>query len=173
MYIRKASKKIGLSPGTLVYVGEKKDQPVNISILNYDEDGVDEFIDATVDDVLNYKPSRKVIWINVSGIHDITVIEKIGKIFELHPLLLEDIVNTNHRPKIDDYDDYLFIVLKMPRAQNDDDELHIEHICVVLGRNFIISFQETEGNVFDPVRDRIKKGKGRIQKSGTDYLAYS
>lgn len=173
MFIRKASKKIGLSPGSLIYVGEKKDQPVKISIINYDEKGVDEISDAAVDDVINFTPAKSIVWINVCGIHDITVIEQIGKAFDLHPLLLEDIVNTNHRPKLDDYENYLFVILKMPQAESTGEELQIEHVCIVLSRNIIISFQETEKNVFDPVKERIKKGKGRIQKAGTDYLAYT
>jgi magnesium transporter len=173
MYIRKASQKIGLSPGSLVYVGEKKDQPVHISILNYDADGHDEISNATLEDLTNLTPTKSMMWIHVSGIHDITVIEGIGKAFGLHALLLEDIVNTNHRPKIDDYDDYLFVVLKMPHAGNADNALEIEHVCIVIGHDYIILFQESQGSIFDPVKDRIKKGKGRLQKYGVDFLAYS
>jgi magnesium transporter len=173
MYIRKASKKIGLTPGSLVYVGEKKDQPVHISILNYNADGYDEILNASVSDVTNSTSTKSLTWIHVSGIHDIGVIESIGKAFGLHALLLEDIVNTNHRPKIDDYEEYLFVVLKMPHAGNSNNGVEIEHVCIVIGHDYIILFQENPGPVFDPVKDRIKKGKGRLQKYGIDYLAYS
>lgn len=173
MYIRKASKKIGLSPGSLVYVGEKKDQPVQISILNYDAEGHDEMMNASVSDVLDFAAKKALTWIHVNGIHDISVIEDIGKAFGLHPLLLEDIVNTNHRPKLDDYDDYLFVVLKMPHAENTDQRFEIEHVCIVIGHDYILLFQESQSHIFDPVKDRIKRGKGRLQKYGVDYLAYA
>jgi magnesium transporter len=173
MYIRKASKKIGLSPGSLVYVGEKKDQAVHLSILNYDANGHDEILNATLEDVANYNPTKALTWIHVSGIHDIAMIEGIGNAFNLHPLLLEDIVNTNHRPKIDDYEDCLFLILKMPYSGSEDNRLQIEHVCMVIGNDYIILFQENQSNIFDPVKERIKKGKGRLQKYGVDYLAYA
>jgi len=173
MYIRKASKKIGLSPGSLVYVGEKQDQPVQISILNYDAEAHEEILNATVSDVANFSPSKALTWIHVSGIHDIAVIEEIGKAFHLHALLLEDIVNTNHRPKIDDYDEYLFVILKMPLAGKADKGLQIEHVCMIIGHDYIILFEEGQSHIFDPVKERIKKGKGRLQKYGVDYLAYA
>ena len=173
MFIRKASKKIGLSPGSLIYVGEKKDQPVHISILNYDAEGYNETLNATVEAAADSITKKSLTWIHVSGIHDIAVIDGIGKAFGLHNLLLEDIVNTNHRSKIDDYDQYLFIVLKMPRTGNGGKELQIEHVCIVVGHDYIILFQESDGNIFNPVKDRIKKGKGRLQKYGVDYLAYA
>jgi magnesium transporter len=173
MFIRKASKKMGLSPGSLVYVGEKKDQPVHISIMNFDAEGHEEILNASADDVVNFSPEKGLTWIHVSGIHDIAVIEGIGKAFSLHALLLEDIVNTNHRPKIDDYDDCLFLILKMPHTANENGDLQIEHVCLVIGQDYIILFQESQSSIFDPVKERIRKGKGRLQKYGVDYLAYA
>lgn len=167
-------KKIGVSPGSLIYVGDKTDEPVNISVLTYGEEGVRERVDVPVAEILQQgQPGGAVTWINVSGIHDMAVIEAIGKRFRLHPLLLEDIVNTQHRAKIDDYENYLFIVLKMIVAEPGAEQLQFEHICVVLGRGFLISFQEREGDVFASVRERIRKGKGRIRKAGPGYLAYA
>jgi len=166
-------KKIGVSPGSLIYVGDKTDEPVKISVLTYDEHRVKETADVSVADILQHKDESAVTWINVSGIHNMEVIETLGKRFHLHPLLLEDIANTQHRAKIDDYEDYLFIVLKMIFSEPDSAPLQFEHICIVLGRGFLISFQEREGDVFTSVRERIRKGKGRIRKSGTGYLAYA
>ena len=166
-------KKIGVSPGSLIYVGDKTDEPVKISVIAYDEQKVSEAADVKVESLLQHRDDSAVTWINVSGIHNMEVIDKIGKIFHLHPLLLEDIANTQHRAKIDDYEDYLFIVLKMIFSEPDSTLLQFEHVCIVLGRGFLISFQEREGDVFASVRERIQKGKGRIRKSGAGYLAYA
>ena len=166
-------KKIGVSPGSLIYVGDKTDEPVKISVLTYDKQKIREVTDVSVEDIPQVKDESAVTWINVSGIHDMEVIEAIGKRFHLHPLLLEDIANTQHRAKIDDYENYLFIVLKMIFSEPDSAQLQFEHICIVLGRGFLISFQEREGDAFTSVRERIQKGKGRIRKSGAGYLAYA
>jgi magnesium transporter len=145
-----------------------------IDILTYDEQQVTEKADVSVADIPDLKDGSAVTWINVSGIHNMEVIGKIGRRFHLHPLLLEDVVNTQHRAKIDDYEDYLFIVLKMIFMGPDDPtRLQYEHVCLILGRNYLISFQEREGDVFQPVRERIKKDKGRIRKFGAGYLAYA
>ncbi len=164
--------KIGLSPGSLVYVGDRKDEPVRISIIHYDADHATEMKSADIEDVLETKPGAGVVWINVSGVHDIRIIEKIGRRFDLHPLLLEDILNTEQRPKIDDYDDYLFLTLKMAYFDTKD-KLELEQVGIVISSGVIISFQEREGDVFEAVRERIRKAKGRIRKSGADYLAYA
>lgn len=167
-------KKIGVSPGSLIYVGDKTDEPVKISVLTYDEHQVRETAEVKVEDILQHKDESAATWINVSGIHNMGVIETLGKRFRLHPLLLEDIVNTQHRAKIDDYEDYLFIVLKMIFLEPDDAaRLEYEHVCLILGRDYLISFQEREGDVFQTVRERIKKDKGRIRKAGAGYLAYA
>ncbi len=162
-----------MSPGSLVYVGERTDEPVKISIMDYNADRLDEFPNATVEDIQNCMANESVTWINISGIHDLAIVEKIGKLFDLHPLLMEDIVNTNHRSKIDDYENYLFMVLKMVFQEPEEASLLFEHVCLVIGPDYLISFQEREGDVFGPVRERLKKAKGRIRKSGVDYLAYA
>ena len=166
-------KKAGLSPGSLVYVGKRTDEPVRISVMAYNADLIDEFSEVKAADIEKCLVKDTVSWINVSGIHDLTVIETIGKGFDLHPLLLEDVLNTNHRVKIDDYEDHLFIVLKMVFQEAGDTALLFEHVCLVIGPDYLISFQEREGDVFGPVRERLKKAKGRIRKSGADYLGYA
>ncbi len=173
MVIFKSKKKIGMSPGSLVYVGDRTDEPVRISIIDYNADRLDEFFDATTEDIKNCMAKDSVTWINISGIHDMAVIENIGKLFDLHPLLMEDLVNTHHRSKIDDYENHLFMVLKMVFQKPEETSLLFEHVCLVLGTDYLISFQEREGDVFGPVRDRLKKAKGRIRKSGADYLGYA
>jgi magnesium transporter len=170
---KRSSKKAGLSPGTLVHVGEKKTEEVNISVMDYDESQIQEKDAATVGECLPFKEKPTVTWVNVTGIHDITVIEEFGKAFNIHPLLLEDIVHSDQRPKLEDYDDYLFLVLRMLRYDEAKEELQSEQVSLILGPNFVITFQEREGDVFDAVRARIRNGKGKIRKMGCDYLTYA
>ena len=168
---RRSSHKIGLSPGSLVYIGDKQEEPTRISIIDYDPAGIREIQDATIEDVCRFMQEDSVTWINVSGLHNTGTIKSIGDAFHLHPLILEDIVNTEQRPKLDDYDDYLFIVSKMVTIDNG--EIVVEQMSMVLGNRYVICFQEVIGDVFNPVRERIKKGKGRIRGADADYLAYA
>jgi magnesium transporter len=170
---KRSSKKAGLSPGTLVHIGEKKTEEVNISVMDYDESQIQEKDPATVGECLPFKEKPTVTWVNVTGIHDITVIEEFGKALNIHPLLLEDIVHPDQRPKLEDYDDYLFLVLRMLRYDEAKEELLSEQVSLILGPNFVITFQEREGDVFDAVRARIRNGKGKIRKMGCDYLTYA
>jgi magnesium transporter len=167
------SKKAGLPPGTPVYVGEKKDERIRISVLDYDEEHFDEKEIEQAEECFSFKDTSTVTWINIDGIHQVDIIEKIGKHFGLHPLIQEDIVNTEQRPKIEDLGNYIYIVLKMVYHDEHDGEIKIEQVSLILGKNFVISFQEREGDIFNHVRERIRKGKGRIRKMKADYLAYS
>jgi len=171
--IKKRSGKAGLPPGTLVHVGERKAEKVKIKILDYDEAQFEEKEAKTIEESFPFKDKPTVTWINIDGLHEVEIIGKLGSHFGLHPLLLEDILNTEQRPKMEDYGDYIFVVLKMLYPGENKDELEAEQVSLILGSNFVISFQEREGDVFDPVRDRIKKKKGRIRKAGADYLAYA
>ena len=172
-FIKKTSKKAGLSPGTLIHIGEKKVETAKFSIINYDQEQLQEKVLATIDESFPYKDTPPVTWINIDGLHNIDIIEKIGHHFNIHPLTLEDIINTEQRPKTEDYDDYVFIVFKM--LFYDDTNTHItsEQVSLILGPNYLISFQEKEGDVFNFIRERIRKAKGRIRKSGPDYLTYA
>ena len=170
---RKTSKKPGLSPGTLIHTGEKKDEAVKISVIDYDETQIQEREAASVEECLPFKEKPTVTWINVTGVHDVRIIEEFGKAFNIHPLLLEDIVHTDQRPKLEEFDESLFIILKMLSYDETNNELLSEQVSLILGSNFVISFQECEGDVFNPVRVRIKSAKGRIKKKGCDYLVYA
>ncbi|MCL7411837.1 MAG: magnesium/cobalt transporter CorA [Methanosarcinaceae archaeon] len=172
-FTKKVSKQIGLPPGSLVHVGEKRTENVKISIIDYDENQLNEEVVATVEKCFFFKEQPTVTWINIDGIHNTEIIDKIGKHFELHPLILEDIMNTGQRPKLEDFDHYLYIVLKMLQIEEDEDEIKAEQVSLIIGDNFVISFQEVEGDVFDYVRERIRSGKGRIRKLNSDYLAYA
>ncbi|MFC1804808.1 magnesium/cobalt transporter CorA [Candidatus Omnitrophota bacterium] len=171
--IKKMSKTAGFAPGALVHVGEKRDEKVRITIIDYDESQFQEKMAKTAEDCFPFKDTPTVTWVNVDGLHNIEIIEKIGKKFNIHPLVLEDILNTGQRPKYEDFEDHIFIVLKMLYFDEKDKEIKAEQVSLLFGNNFVISFQEKEGDVFNPIRERIKNAKGRIRKMGADYLAYS
>ena len=172
-FIKKVSKKKGLAPGSLVLVGEKKKYEVGITVFDYDARELEEKQLDRVEECFTYKDKDTATWINIDGIHDLEIIEKLGKHFEFNPLMLEDIVNTDQRPKLEDFEDYLFVVLKTLHYDREDDEVKANQISLVLGRNFVISFQENKMGVFEPVIARTRKGKGRLRKMGSDYLAYA
>ena len=168
-----AKKKIGLPPGTLVHVGERKIEKVRISIIDYDATQIEEKEAKTVEECFPFKDKPTVTWINVDGLHEVNVIEQLGGHFGLHPLLLEDILHTEQRPKMEDFGEYIFFVLKMLYFDDESHEIQAEQVSLILGSNFVISFQEREGDVFKFVRERIRNSKGRIRKVGADYLAYA
>jgi magnesium transporter len=172
-FIKERAKKVGLPPGSLVHIGEMQTGKVTISIFNYDEKQLREKKVKTVEECFSFKDKPNVTWIDIDGVHDLEILEKLGNCFGLHSLVLEDVLNTDQRPKIEDYGDYTYIVLKMISYDNANNEIVAEQISLIIGLNFVISFQERHGDVFDPVRERIRSDKGQIRKWGADYLAYS
>jgi len=171
--IKRHSKKAGLAPGTLVHIGERKTEAVRITYMDYDEQNIQEKQVAGIEECFPFKITPTVSWINIDGLHDVELMEKLGKEFELHPLILEDILNTGQRPKIEDFGTYIFIALKMLSYNDKEQTVQSEQVSVVLGPNYVISFQESIGDVFDQIRDRLRNAKGRIRKMGCDYLMYS
>ncbi len=170
---KKISKKAGLPPGTLVHIGEKKSEEVRILITEYKEEEFRERELSSIDEYETFLSEPSVTWISVDGLHRTDIIERIGDLFHLHPLTSEDIVNTGQFPKIEDYRDYLFIVLKMLYYDEKKNEIDVEQISLCLGPDYIISFQEESSrDVFDAVRGRIRDGKGKLRKLGADYLMY-
>jgi magnesium transporter len=172
-YVKKRSRKSGLPPGTLVHIGAKREEKAQITFMNYDESRLVEKEVQNVEDCFLVRDLPAVSWINIDGVHQMELIEKLGAHFNLHPLVLEDIANTGQRPKLEDYGDYLFIVLKMLHHGRKSDLLDAEQLCMVVGPRYVITFQEKPGDVFDPVRERIRTGKGRSRRMGADYLAYA
>ena len=166
------AKRPGAAPGALEFVGEQRMDRVQLRALDYHEGGVDE---REIDDVSECFPMREtpsVSWINVNGLHDTGVIARLGEAFGLHPLLLEDIVNTHQRPKFEDFGDHILIAMKVLTFSSEEGRVQQEHLSLVLGPRWVISFHERPVDVFEPVRSRIRSGKGRIRKMGPDYLAY-
>ena len=172
-FVKKTSKKAGLSPGVMVHTGEQKMEKATISIINYDGENLIEKELQSVEDTFKHKDSPLVTWININGLHNVNMVEKAGQHFDIHPLTLEDIVSTGQRPKVDDFENYLFVVLKMLTFDEQAAHISSEQISLILGEHFLFSFQEQAGDVFDQVRQRIRQAKGRIRRSGCDYLAYA
>lgn len=164
--------KRGLPPGTLIHVGKKKMEKVRISVIDYDGKNLLEKNDISIDECLPLVDSESVTWINIDGLHDPEVIEKIGAAFNVHPLLLEDIMNTEQRPKAEDFGKYMYLALKMVYVDNKH-RICVEQISIILGDTYVISFQERTGDVFDSIRQRLRNNKGRIRKLKSDYLTYS
>ena len=172
-FTKRMHEQAGLPPGTTVHIGERKVEKVRISLFDYAAGHLEERVIDKVEECYPYRDKPTVTWINVDGLHDVEIIEKLGECFGIHPIVREDIANTGLRPKLHDYGDYLFIILKMLYFEKGRHEVTVEQVSLVVGKNFVISFQEDGEDVFDAVRARIRSGAGRIRKSPTDYLAYA
>jgi magnesium transporter len=171
--IPKRSKKAGLPPGTIVHVGEEKHEKIKVSVIGYDKDHFQEKEAEKVEDCFALENKPVVQWINIDGVHQLDIIEQIGAHFGFHPLVMEDIANTDQRPKTEDYGDYVFVVLKMLQFNEEKNQTLMEQVSIIFGADFVVSFQEAKGDVFNLIRERIRSNKGRIRKMGADYLAYS
>ncbi|ULC60732.1 magnesium/cobalt transporter CorA [Flaviramulus sp. BrNp1-15] len=168
---QRSKKKIGQIPGSVIYTGEKSSQKLFIESFDYNKDTciVRELLN--VEECFEFEKGT-ITWININGLNHVDAIEKIGAHYELHPLVLEDIVNISQRPKIDEYDHYLFVVLKM-LYYDANENIVSEQVSFILGEDYVLTFQEAEGDVFDAVRDRIKQAKGRVRTMPADYLLYT
>jgi magnesium transporter len=172
--LHRRSKKKGLLPGSLVYVGNTPaEQEVSIRLFDYNSSEFEEILIKNISSCSDYKDrSHTVTWLDIDGIHNPLVMEEIGKVFEIHPLVLEDIMNSTGRPKVEFFDNYTFLSTKMIEFGVDHNILTIEHFCVILGENFLLTFQERKGDNFDSVRERIRTSKGKVRNAGPAYLAY-
>ncbi len=172
MKINFSKKKRGMSPGSLIFTGEKKTDKVTITVFDYNSGNYSETKIADINELSKYKENTNVTWINITGLHNIDILDQVGNIFDIHPLVLEDILNVSHNPKIEDYEQFLFLVVKMINYTSELNNLDVEQVSIIIGKSYIITFQEKNGDVFEPIRDRIRTAKGRIRKYGEDYLAY-
>jgi len=170
--VSKRSNKSGMPPGTLVYVGEKRVEKAILKLITYTPSEYNEKVSYNVDDFIPFS-DKGISWLNVSGIHDVSIIEKIGKVFGIHPLILEDVLNTHQRPKIEQFDTYDFIVLRLLFYDEKEHEINPEQVSLILGKNFVITFQEKDNDIFNRLIDNIKTSKGKIRGLGSDFLAYS
>jgi magnesium transporter len=165
-------KKVGQSPGTLHHVGVKKADKATLSLIRYNPDAVDETVLKPPYDFNALPEFPGVHWLTLCGLHDISALEAVGNHQGLHPLVLEDILNTLHRPKLEEFDDYIFVVLKLLRFNREKQEVEVEQISAVLTSKGVASFHEREGGVLNTIFERLLKGRGRVRKMGRDYLFY-
>ena len=170
---QRIAKKIGLPPGTLVYTGDVEKEKTKVRIIDYNERECKMSESEDLPENFEKKEKGFVRWINIEGIKRVEVIENLGSGFNLHPLVLEDIVNPHQRPKYEDYNDYLFIIIKRLTWNEKEYDFTSEQISLILGENFVVSIVEQESSLFEPIIDRIKTHKGRVYTMGSDYLLYA
>lgn len=171
--MRKTSEKSGFPPGSLVHIGEKKAVKAKITLMEYGPDMVQERKVTSISELFPIKDTPGIVWINIDGLHETGLIEKIGENFNIHPIILEDILHTKTRPKLEELDDGIFLVFKLLYQEDGKDSILSEQFSIILGSNFIISFQERENPLFNPLMERIRNEKSRIRKKGANYLAYA
>jgi len=171
--MKRHSKTAGLPPGSLVFLGEKRVENATLTLIDYDEKDVREVTLTDPAECRSYVKNDSVTWINVTGLHDTDLLGRLGELFDIHPLTMEDILNTGQRPKLDDSGDSLFLVVKMLRRGDEDGEIISEQVSMLLAKGYLLTFQEMEGDVFGLIRERIRTGNGRVRGMGCDYLAYA
>lgn len=171
--VQRRGKKSGLPPGTAVFVGERKQRDVQISLMCYDALGFEEIAQAALDDCRAARDNGRICWININGIHEVDTLKQIAALFGLHPLTTEDIANTHQRPKAEEFEGYVFFTLKMLGYDEASHAIVNENVSLILGDRYVVSFQEREGDVLDPLRQRLRTSRGRIRSEGADYLAYA
>jgi len=165
--------KAGLPPGTAVHIGEHRTEVTRVRVLHYEAERIQERELNTVTDCPGLRTAHGVTWVHVTGVHDTGLIERIGGCFGLHPLVLEDIANTDQRPKLEDYGDYAYVVLKTMQDGRAGGETRVEQISLILGADFVLTFEEAEPTAFETVRARLRDNRAGIRARGADYLAYS
>lgn len=167
----KAREKVGQAPGTLIYTGKKTEEKVTVEIFSYDQNNITVKADEDFNKVKDAYQLGKTNWINITGLHNIDLIEQIGKKFQLHPIMLEDVVHVDQRPRSEEFDDYIFFTIKV-FSKKSETETTYEHISFVLGKDFVICFQENQDDNFDLIRERLKTSFGKIREKKSDYLFY-
>ena len=172
-FILKARKKVGQAPGTVEFAGQKKMDKVRLRIMNFDPDRLEEQEPDSFRDLLPHRDGPGTSWINVDGLHETDSMAELSKHFGLHSLVMEDVVHTHQRPKIEDFPEHIFIVLQMLYIDVESSTVHSEQVSLIFGQNWVLTFQERVGDIFEGVRERLRKGRGRIRRAGADYLAYA
>lgn len=171
--VKRATKKPGSPPGTLVHTGERKIETVLIRLIDYD---AEKLVERRLDDITECFPMAEqpsVTWMNIDGLHDVELIERIGDRFGFNRLALEDVLSASQRPKAEDYEDHFLVVLKMLYFDAATESVLSEQFSFLVGSGYLFSFQERQGDVFEPIRERLREGRTRIRSRGTDYLAYA
>jgi magnesium transporter len=172
-YLKTKKEHLGLSPYEIHFKGEKKSEEVVLEVIDYDSENLDEFIAKDVNEVVKFNKTATTTWLNIYGLHDVKIMDEIASKFELDPLILADVMNTHARPKIQEYDNCLYISLKMLQYDEKRNFISSENIVIIIKEHILLLFQEKTGDIFDPIRERMRKNKKRIRSSRTDYLAFA
>lgn len=168
-----ASDKSGMPPGSLVHIGEVHEKETNISVVNYNKENIEEQQIQSIDEILQFRDSNTTTWVIIEGLTRVDIVERIGSIFNIHQLVLEDILNTHQRPKLEKYDNCLYIVLKSISAEDERFNVSYEQISILLVGKFVIVFKEKKDELFSSLLRNIEKSKGQIRNYGSDYLTYA
>ena len=171
-FLTNRNEKIGTAPGSLVFVGEKRTDKVQLDFLSYDAETIFEKEIENISEVAKLIDPKQVAWLNLVGLHDVATIEQVGGQFDIHPLQLEDILNTAQRPKFEETDANVFIQIRMLHLK-EDNTLYTEQLSMLLQNNLLISFQEIPQDVFDPLRERLFRPTTKIRHRKNDYLAFA
>lgn len=171
--VKKKKEEIGLAPDTLYFRGKKKAEKVFLRVIDFDANNLEESAVQTVKEVLEYQEKPTVTWFNVDGLHNIKVMEEISKGFEIDRMILADVMDTDARPKVHEYANCIYLSIKMLQQDENTHNITVENLSLILTDKVLISFQEKKGDVFEPVRERIRNNKKRIRNSGVDYLAFA
>ena len=172
-YLKTKKEHLGISPYEIHFKGEKKSDEVILEVIDYDSENLDEFNAKDVNEVAKFNQTATTTWLNIYGLHDVKVMDEIAMKFELNSLILADVMNTHARPKIQEYDNCIYISFKMLQYDDKRNYISSENIVIIIKEHILLLFQEKIGDVFDPVRDRMRKNKKRIRSSRTDYLAFA
>ena len=167
--------KAGLPPGSLVHIGQIHEMESTISVIQYNAESLTQHPLVSIDELDNLNRKQAVTWVNINGLNNTGIIESIGRKFNIHPLVLEDILSTHQRPKLEEYEDYLYLVIKGVALTNNSAagvNLQYEQISILLLKDYVITFKEKSDDIFNPIYNRLKNQKGRLRKDGTDYLSY-
>ena len=170
-YSKKKKEHIGLSPFALVFQGQKKTEKILLRAIDFDLEDVEEQEITSPEQLLSLQKSRKLTWLNIDGLDNVTLMENLAKVFKIENNILSDVMNPSGRPKVQEFDNGIFATIKM--LQYNEDDLTVENLSLIIFNNTLISFQEQPGLVFEPIRDRIRKHKNKIRTSGPDYLAFA
>lgn len=163
---------VGKAPGMDGYLGAKFRESTDIEIYDYSKASFEVHHTKSIEDAFKFKTTDQITWINVNGLNLSDEISKLGHYYDIHPLVMEDILNTEHRPKVDEYENYLFVILKMLYI-NKEEQFTIEHFSLIMGHNYVLTFQESEDDIFGFIRERIANPESRIRSSKADYLAFA
>lgn len=171
-FVNAASQKTGMPPGSLVHVGEDQAIESRVSIVQYNKQRLEEKVVTSIEKVDQFQEAEAITWVTIEGLKNVGLIESIGRVFDIHPLVLEDILNTQQRPKFEEFDDYLYIVLKDLSLAEGDSFVRYQQISILVLKNVVFIFKEHQDDIFLPLHKRLHNNKGKLRTLGADYLTY-